>query len=125
MRAKKTKLTCAVLGSAVMLWGCGQREVSFSKDVMPILQASCVECHKPGGEGEAKAGLLLDSYEHVMKGTKFGPVVKPGNGLASPFNQVLEGRVDPSIRMPHGGKQIPEPQVKVLRAWVDQGAKNN
>jgi hypothetical protein len=60
-----------------------------------------------------------------MKGTKFGPVVKPGRGLDSPFNQVLEGRVDKSIQMPHGGTPIAEESVKTLRSWVDQGAKNN
>lgn len=125
MVAKRIGLWVTVFGAAVMLSGCGQREVSFSKDVMPILQTSCLECHRPGGKGHMQSGLLLDSYDHVMKGTKFGPVVKAGNGLSSPFNQVLEGRVDKSIRMPHGGKQIPEAQVKILRAWVDQGAKNN
>ena len=108
--------TVAVVGGAIMLPGCGQREVqvSFSKDVMPILQASCHECHLPGGKGTTESGLLLDSYENLMKGTKFGPVVKPGNGLGSPFNQVLEGRVDKSIRMPHGGTQIFESKVKTL-----------
>ena len=96
-----------------MLSGCGQPEVSFSKDVMPILQTSCLQCHRPGGKGHMQSGLLLDTYDHLMKGTKYGPVVKAGNGLSSPFNQVLEGRVDKSIRMPHGGKQIPEAQVKI------------
>lgn len=129
LRASRWSLGLAlgVASSAIMLSACGPREVqvSFSKDVMPILQASCHECHLSGGKGATESGLLLDSYENVMKGTKFGPVVKPGNGLASPFNQVLEGRVDKSIRMPHGGTQIFESKVKTLRAWVDQGAKNN
>lgn len=115
----------AVLVVAVALGGCGPREVSFSKDVMPILQASCLECHKAGGEGQVKTGLQLDSYDNLMKGTRFGAVVKPGSGLSSPFNQVVEGRVDASIRMPHGGKQMPPAQTETLRNWVDQGAKNN
>lgn len=125
MIAKKMALMLAAFGGTVMLSGCKPHEVSFSKDVMPILQASCLQCHGPGGKGQVQSGLLLDSYEHLMKGTKFGPVIKPGNGLSSPLNQVLEGRVDKSIRMPHGGKPIPEAQIKTLRAWVDQGAKNN
>ena len=110
---------------AVALSGCGERQVSFKNDVTPILKASCLECHNPSGKGFTESGLLLDTYENVMKGTKHGPVIKPGSGLASPFNQVLEGRVDKSIRMPHGGKPIPEKDVQTLRAWVDQGAKNN
>ena len=110
---------------AVALTGCGDRQVSFKNDVTPILKTYCIECHNPSGKGFAQSGLLLDSYEDVMKGTKFGPVVKPGSGLTSPLDQVLEGRVDKSIRMPHGGKPIPEKEIKTIRAWVDQGAKNN
>lgn len=122
----KTKgvLLAACVG-AVVLAGCSRHEVSFKSDVMPILNSSCVECHRPGGKGFAASGLLLDSYADVMKGTKHGPVIKPGDGLSSPFNQVIEGRVDKSIRMPHGGTPIPEENIKTLRAWVDQGAKNN
>lgn len=125
MATKRIALIVPLFGGAVALLGCAEREVSFSKDVMPILKESCFECHTPGGKGVTESGLLLDSYENVMKGTKFGPIVRPGDGLSSPFNQVVEGRVDKSIRMPHGHKQIPEAQVKTLRAWVDQGAKNN
>ncbi|MGB0127168.1 MAG: c-type cytochrome domain-containing protein [Rhodocyclaceae bacterium] len=124
MLKNKTVLLAACVGT-LFLAGCSERGVSFSGDVMPILKKNCLECHNPAGKGFAASGLLLDSYENVMKGTKHGPVVKPGNGLASPFNQVLEGRVDKSIRMPHGGAPIPEDAIKTLRAWVDQGAKNN
>lgn len=102
-----------------------ERPVSFKKDVAPILQQHCLECHSPGGKGESKSGLLLDSYEHLMKGTKYGPVVAPGSSLNSVFNQVVEGRVDKSIAMPHGGEALSEKDIKTLKAWVDQGAKNN
>ena len=102
-----------------------ERQVSFKQEVMPILQQHCVQCHGPGGKGQTQSGLLLDSYQHLMKGTKYGPVVVPGNSLSSVFNQVVEGRVDKSIAMPHGGEALPEATIKVLKHWVDQGAKDN
>lgn len=111
--------------SCVMLAACGRQEVSFKRDVMPILEKACIECHTAGGKGYIEAGLRMDSYQDLMKGTKFGPVVVPGNGLVSVIDQVVEGRVDKSIRMPHGGKKIPADEARILRAWVDQGAKNN
>jgi hypothetical protein len=89
------------------------------------LQTSCLECHSKDGKGEQKSGLLLDSYEHIMKGTKYAPIVVPGSSLNSVLNQVVEGRVDKSISMPHGGKPLSEASIKILKAWVDQGAKNN
>jgi mono/diheme cytochrome c family protein len=114
------------LGAVVTVASAAEQEVSFKQDVMPILQTNCLECHSPGGKGAVKSGLLLDSYEHLMKGTKYGPVIDPGHSLNSPFIQVIEGKqVHKSIRMPHGGKELSAAGKKVLKDWVDQGAKNN
>jgi hypothetical protein len=126
MIPKKTFfLVCASLALA----GCGEdpkpENVSFKQDVMPILATNCLECHVPEAKGEQASGLLMNSYESLMAGTKHGPVVVPGNSLVSVFNQVVEGRVDESISMPHGGKQLSEEEILVLKTWVDEGAKNN
>ena len=126
MAKKYTMLAGVPLAVAAMLAGCASEpEVSFSKDVRPILESNCLECHKPGGAGHEKSGLLMDSYDNLMAGTKFGPVIVPGDGLSSVFNQVVEGRVDKSIAMPHGGEEMAQVEIDVLRAWVDDGAKNN
>ncbi len=52
------------------LAGC-EGKVSYSADVQPILDSYCVKCHSDAGEGEAASGLAVDSYDAVMKGTKF------------------------------------------------------
>jgi len=96
--------------------------------VYPILKANCAECHTaPDGEGYTKSGLALSTYEELMKGTKMGPIIIPGQSLNSSFNRLIEGRpgVDPSIQMPHGKVKLPEAQLAIIRQWVDQGAKNN
>ena len=41
-----------------------------------------------------------------MKGTKFGPVVIPGNPETSNLIWLLEWRASPELRMPHGKKQL-------------------
>lgn len=123
IQIKTVGLALALLG---LLAGCsGEREVSFKRDVMPILKTNCLECHAPGGKGERQSGLHMDTYESLMKGTMHGPVVVPGSSLNSVFNQVVEGRVDKSISMPHGNEKLSEKAIKTLKAWVDQGAKNN
>ena len=53
--------------------------VSFSEDVLPLLKFKCPVCHLPGGEGYDKSGFDISSYETLMKGTKFGPMVIPGD----------------------------------------------
>lgn len=103
----------------------GAEPVSFKSDVFPIIHAKCAECHRPGGEGYEKSGLDLTTYEGLMKGTKFGPVVVPGDAFTSNLNVLVEGRADPSIRMPHNTGKLKTREIRALKTWVNQGARNN
>ncbi len=131
MNASTLLASALVLGLGALAGCSGEqsdRPASFQKDVLPILKASCAECHTPPkGEGYQKSGLAVSTYEELMKGTKMGPVVIPGQSLNSSLNRLIEGRpgVDPSIQMPHGKVKLPDAQLAMIRKWVDQGAKNN
>lgn len=114
-----------LVSAALLLAACGEKEVSFKADIQPILQQYCVECHAEGGKGSEKSGLILTSYESVMKGTRFGSIIKPGDALSSTLIMLVEGRADPSIKMPHGKESLPKDKIDYLKQWVMQGAKNN
>src|ERR1044072_5624311 len=45
---------------------------AFATSVAPIVQKTCVSCHSSASH---KGGLVLDSYEALMKGGKDGKVV--------------------------------------------------
>ena len=60
-----------------------QAKASFSEDVMPIFVGRCFSCHQPGGQGNEKSGLDLSTYEGVMRGTKMGKMVIPGDPRAA------------------------------------------
>lgn len=123
-----------LLGSMVLV-GCGggggdtgaKAEVSFAKDIRPILDKNCMECHKKGGQGEQKVGLNMESYEGLMRGTNFGSIIEPGSSASSTLVRLVSGQADPSIKMPHGeGRKPLEPvDLKKIIDWIDQGAKNN
>lgn len=105
----------------------GHDEVSFKNDVQPILHDYCVSCHSPGGKGHVKSGLDLNSYEGLMKGTKFGKVVIPGNSDTSTFTKLLTG-TNKGLKMPAGlnaSGTLDRQYILTLRKWVKQGAKNN
>ena len=123
----KTGIVCSSLlvSSALVLAACGEKEISYKADIQPILQQYCVECHAEGGKGYEKSGLLLTSYEGVMKGTRFGSIIKPGDALSSTLIMLVEGRADPSIKMPHGKESLPKEKIELLKQWVKQWAKNN
>ncbi|MGA2568132.1 MAG: c-type cytochrome domain-containing protein [Pseudolabrys sp.] len=102
-----------------------QSKKSFKEDVMPILVGRCISCHQSGGEGFAKSGLDLTSYAGVMKGTKFGPMVVPGDPESSNLMLLLDWRASPELRMPHGMKQLNSCDRNDIRAWIREGAKDN
>jgi len=99
--------------------------VSWKLDVQPILQARCAECHSAGGAGFEASGLDLTSYAGLMKGTKHGPIVVPGEPLTSNLLVLVEGRADPKMRMPHGQRPLLKQQTEIIRLWIKQGAKDN
>lgn len=118
--------TVAIAGSVLVSCSSSSKEVSFKADVRPILETRCSECHTPpNGAGFQKTQLDLSSYEGLMKGTKHGPIVVAHSAVSSTLNRLVEGKADPSIKMPHGKSDLPEAEKATLRNWVDQGAKNN
>jgi uncharacterized membrane protein len=122
-------LIVLLIAESAFLTACSQKStetVSFSKDVFPILKSRCFECHTQGGEGYKASGLNMETYADLMKGTKFGPVIKPHDSLSSTLMILVEGRADPSIKMPHGKREpLTKDQIQTIGKWIDEGAKNN
>lgn len=103
-----------------------ETQTSFKDDVLPIFKLYCVTCHHaPDGEGYKVSGLDLTTYQGVMKGTKYGPMIVPGDPENSNLMWLLDWRASPQLRMPHGKKQLPLPLRDIIRTWISQGAKNN
>ena len=129
MKALITIVIIVILSGLIYLiyTGTGTKETTtFSQDVYPILQAHCLECHSENGIGHKSSGLSMVSYDSLMRGTRFGPVIKPGDSLSSTLVVLIEGRGDQSINMPHGDRQpLTEQQITTIRNWIDQGAVNN
>ncbi|MEO0079640.1 MAG: c-type cytochrome domain-containing protein [candidate division WOR-3 bacterium] len=91
-------------------------EVSFRRDVLPVLQKLAGKCHTV----ENQAGnYLLDSYEAVMAGgTDSIPNVVPGKPDSSLLYIYL-------LRGHPYGERPDSAQLAIIRAWILQGAKNN
>ena len=113
--------------------GCS-KEISYSKDVKPIINTSCLECHDGKGEGTEESGLILATYDDLMQGTKFGQVVVPGDSESSTLYRLIGHKADPKIQMPPHHKEtvaskrmsaLTDKQIENIKTWIDQGAKNN
>jgi len=111
-----------------LLAGCLARQtISYHQDVYPVLETNCLECHRPpDGTGYLQTRLNLETYQSLMKGTVYGPVIVPGNSRQSILNRLVEGRAGASLRMPHQQDQpLTAHEIEILRWWVDQGAHDN
>jgi mono/diheme cytochrome c family protein len=78
-----------------------QEGVTYAKDIRPLFEASCLRCH---GAERPKGGLRLDSLEGVLKGSKEGKVIVPGQSVKSGL-VIAVARLDPETAMPPKPKQ--------------------
>jgi hypothetical protein len=106
----------AALAAAPAAWS--PQTVDFTRDIEPILAKNCYECHDAKKQ---KAHLRLDSAAAIMKGSENGAVVVPGNSEKSPIVRRLLG-LDGEDRMPKDEDPLPQVQIALIRAWIDQGA---
>jgi mono/diheme cytochrome c family protein len=121
----RTTVALPLALTAVVISGCTESGVSYSAEIKPIFEQYCQECHVQGGDGYAASGFLVDSYEGVMKGTKYGEVIVPGSAITSSLYLLVAGKTDPSIHMPHGDNALSEEKVAAIEKWIDQGAAKN
>lgn len=132
-------VACIVLSPTTAISG---ENVSFDKDVRPILEVNCAACHSPGGVGYEKSGFDVQTYQSVMKGTKYGAMVNPGSSDTSNLVWLLDHRAHPSINMPktcakialdtqkcalasQSSRWLSTRELILIKEWVDEGAKDN
>ena len=98
--------------------------VSYKKDILPIFKRYCLPCHTEDQMNPSE--LYLDGYETLMHGGKHGSPIKPGKADSSFISMKLTPKPPFGDPMPFKRKTpVPEDTVKILRKWIDQGAKNN
>lgn len=94
--------------------------VSYNKHIQPIFNARCATagCHD---DQTKAAGLSLTSYQSTTASYIF---VFPGNPDASLLVLSVEGRSQYPMPPP-GRPPLTQKQIKAIRTWVAEGAKNN
>jgi hypothetical protein len=122
----KVKILLAVaVAGAFLLWvegcakhnavdlgggGCDTTNVSYSMQVVPILQNNCYVCHRGPG---ASSGIDYSSYGAFKGWAQSGYVV--GDITAAPGH----------IPMPYGLPPLDQCEINTIIAWINQGTQNN
>src|SRR5262245_19759790 len=102
----------AVLAAGVVacapVFAADSRQVTFSKDIMPILQEKCQECHRAG----QMAPMSLMTYEEVRPWAK-SMRDKVGAGKMPPYFADKS-----SLPMKHD-QSLSQAQKDAVLAWID------
>ena len=95
---------------------------SYSQHIQPIFNEFCVGCH---GADKAENGLRLDSYQNLMKGTSFGPVIVSGSADSSTLVIAVQNPPVKRVAMPKDAHRLSPNRISNIRYWIEAGAKNN
>jgi hypothetical protein len=95
-------------------------EVSFIKDVAPILKESCFGCH---GAKNPKGKLDMTRYESLRRGgTKDDPIV-PGKPEDSYLIDVLLASGKKRMPPVDSGEALAKDKIERISRWIKEGAK--
>jgi mono/diheme cytochrome c family protein len=95
------------------------KKVDFVKEIQPILEKSCLQCHGPEKQ---KGGLRLDTKEGALKGGKDAVSITPGDAAKSDLYHRITLPKDDDDVMPSKGDLLTKAQTDLIRDWINQGA---
>lgn len=98
--------------------------LDYEKDIMPIFEAKCYDCHSDDAK-KIKGGLRLDDPEHFYKRFSKNDVVTPGDWDASYLFVTITRPHEDEKAMPPEGKGDPLTPEEVMKVanWIHEGAK--
>ena len=101
-----------------------KKTVSYSKDIEPLFEKTCLNCHGP--KKRPKGKFRIDTRELALKGGSEGVAIIPGKSDKSPLPYYITYQVVDYEMPPEGKKDYPKltkEEVGLVRAWIDQGVK--
>jgi hypothetical protein len=102
-------------------------EISYNRDIRPILSDKCFLCHGPDANTR-KAGLRLDLQNGAfaeLQVNKGHFAIVPGSPEESELIRRIES-TDPAVLMPLPESNLPQltpEEITVLKQWIKEGAK--
>ena len=95
--------------------------ISYLRDVAPLMEEVCVECHK---EGDLDSEYDMTTAANIIKGgEKYGAAVIPGKPDESTLIKYVRGSLLP--QMPEDEMPLLREEVHMLRLWIYAGAKDD
>lgn len=105
-------------GAFLLSLAASSTAVEFRKEILPILENNCIDCHRDGKE---KGDVNLEP-EKIARHIGSGRIIQPGKGSEGLFMKLILSE-DPDNRMPPKGSRLSEDEVQKLKVWIARGAE--
>jgi hypothetical protein len=92
---------------------CDTTSMSYSQDIVPIIDAYCITCHNQSNAGSIGGNVILEDY------TNLKIYVDNGDFLSSVLH---DGNASP---MPKGGSKLSDCEIEKISAWISAGSLDN
>ncbi len=94
------------------------QKISWTSDVLPLLEDACNECHKPS---KIESKLLMTTVPGLLTGgEKYGPAIIPGKPDESTTVKYIRGELLP--QMPKDELPLSKDDLHIIRMWIAAGA---
>jgi len=92
-------------------------QVSYYRQVRPILQAQCQGCHQPA---KAKGGYVMTDFKKLLAGGENeGKAVVAGQpGKSALVKMITPEAGSTDAEMPKGKPPLPANQIELIRHWI-------
>ena len=97
------------------------RDVVFERDVKPILEIECLQCHNTKDAAQ-NAGLSLETRAQALTSGRSAPVIIPGKADQSLLVKVLQFKGDHPMNMPPAPDKIWGERLEMIKQWINEGA---
>ncbi|MBI3681348.1 MAG: PSD1 domain-containing protein [Acidobacteria bacterium] len=114
----------AAFALLVLLPWLAQADVSFNREIRPIMSDTCFKCHGPD-KGARMAGLRLDLREEALKATPAGvtPIVPGKPEQSAIIDRIFTPNAARLMPPKYAHKDLTAAQKETIRRWVAEGAR--
>lgn len=113
--------------AALVLPGSLFAKVNFEKEIWPLIDKSCVDCHRAPYEEDGKVkkpkgNLRLDAAWAILQGGEGGQVIVPGDPAKSELLSRTMLPEDDDDFMPPKGTKWTSAEKDLVAKWITEGA---
>ncbi len=94
-------------------------ELSFNRDIRPILAENCFYCHGQDGS-KREADLRLDVREAALEAKAIVPSDLNASGM---IERILSDDADVQMPPPKSNRKLSKSQKEILQRWIREGAE--